>query len=253
MISVAVSGAAGRMGSLVASTVAAAADLDLVACFDPAGSGEAGGVPVTAEPADLAGADVVVEFTTPDVVMQNLTIWRNMDLNAVVGTSGFDDARLAALREQWGSGPPNCLVVPNFSIGGVLMMRFAALAAPHFAASEVIELHHDRKVDAPSGTALATAADIRAAGGRQDRAAESVELIDGARGADAGGVRVHSIRLPGLLAHQEILFGSEGELLTVRHDTTDRAAFMPGVLLGVRAVSGLTHPVTVGLEGLLGL
>jgi 4-hydroxy-tetrahydrodipicolinate reductase len=117
----------------------------------------------------------------------------------------------------------------------------------------VIELHHDRKADAPSGTALATAAAMRAAGGRQERAVESAELVEGARGADAGGVRVHAVRLPGLLAHQEVLLGSEGEVLTIRHDTTDRAAFMPGVLLAVRAVSGLTRPVTVGLEGLLGL
>jgi len=253
MISVAVSGAAGRMGGLVAATVEAAPDLVLAACFDPVGSGEVEGRAVTADPADLAGADVVVEFTTPDVVMQNLTVWREMGLNGVVGTSGFDDARLAALREQWGSGPPNCLVVPNFSVGAVLMMKFAEIAAPHFAASEVIELHHDRKADAPSGTALATAAGIRAAGGRQDRATESEELVDGARGADAGGVRVHAVRLPGLLAHQEVLFGSEGEALTIRHDTTDRVAFVPGVLLAVRAVSGLTAPVTVGLEGLLGL
>ena len=253
MISVAVSGAAGRTGSLVAATVAAAPDLELTACFDPAGSGEAGGREVTADPASLSGADVVVEFTTPDVVMQNLNAWREMDLNAVVGTSGFDDARLAALGKQWGSGPPNCLVVPNFSIGAVLMMKFAEIAAPHFTASEIIELHHDRKADAPSGTALATAARIRAAGGRQDRFTEPEELVDGARGADAGGVRVHAVRLPGLLAHQEVLFGSEGEALTLRHDTTDRLAFMPGVLLAVRAVAGLTNPMTVGLEGLLGL
>ncbi|MBU1227292.1 MAG: 4-hydroxy-tetrahydrodipicolinate reductase [Actinobacteria bacterium] len=253
MISVAVSGAAGRMGSLVAATVSAAADLELAACFDPRGLGTAGGRAVTADPADLSGADVVVEFTTPDVVMQNLAVWREMNLNAVVGTSGFDEARLAALTIQWGSGPPNCLVVPNFSIGAVLMMRFAEMAAPHFAASEVIELHHDRKADAPSGTALATAAAMRAAGGRQERAVESAELVEGARGADAGGVRVHAVRLPGLLAHQEVLLGSEGEVLTIRHDTTDRAAFMPGVLLGIRAVAGLTRPVTVGIQGLLGL
>lgn len=253
MISVAVSGAAGRMGRLVAATVAAASDLELAGCYDPAGRGEVEGLGVTADPADLASADVVVEFTTPDVVMQNLAVWRDLGLNAVVGTSGFDEGRLAALSEQWGSGPPNCLVVPNFSIGAVLMMQFARMAAPHFAAAEIIELHHDRKADAPSGTALATAAGMREAGGRQERAVESAELVDGARGADAGGVRVHAVRLPGLLAHQEVLLGSEGETLTIRHDTSDRAAFMPGVLLGIRAVAGLTRPVTVGLESLLGL
>ena len=252
MIGVAVSGAAGRMGALVADTVAAAADLDLVACFDPGGSGEVAGVPVSADPNSVGGADVVVEFTTPDVVMQNLAAWRRLGVHAVVGTSGFDEARLAALGEQWGSGPPNCLVVPNFSIGAVLMIRFAETAAPHFAAAEIVELHHDRKADAPSGTALATAARMEAAGGRQERAVESEELVAGARGADAG-VPVHAVRLPGLLAHQEVLLGSAGETLTIRHDTTDRAAFMPGVLLAVRGVPGLDAPLTVGLEGLLGL
>jgi 4-hydroxy-tetrahydrodipicolinate reductase len=201
----------------------------------------------------VADAEVVVEFTTPDVVMQNLERWRGMGLHAVVGTSGFDEARLEALRRQWGDGPPNCLVAPSFSIGAVLMMRFAEIAAPHLSAAEVIELHHDRKADAPSGTALATAARMGAAGGTQDRAVESEELVRGARGADAGGVRVHSVRLPGLLAHQEVLLGSPGETLTIRHDTSDRAAFMPGVLLGVRKVFGLSDSVTVGLEGLLGL
>ena len=254
MISVGVSGASGRMGSLVADTIAAAPDLDLEACYDPAGSGEVvGGVAVSDDPAAIAGCEVVVEFTNPEVVMANLARWREAGSHAVVGTSGFDEDRLAALRTAWGSGPPNCLVVPNFSIGAVLMMRFAALASPHFRASEVIELHHDRKADAPSGTALATAAGMTAAGARQERETESAELAAGARGADADGVRVHAVRLPGLLAHQEVLLGSPGETLTIRHDTTDRAAFMPGVLLAVREVGNVGEPVTVGLDGLLGL
>ena len=254
MISVAVSGAGGRMGRMVASAVAAAPDLVLSACFDPAHEGSSvEGVTVSGDPSALAGSDIVVEFTFPSVVMQNLDTWRGMGLHAVVGTSGFGEGRLAALREQWGSGPPNCLVVPKFSIGAVLMMRFAEMAAPHFSASEVIELHHDRKADAPSGTALATAARMNAAGGPQDRSVESEELVHGARGADAAGVPVHAVRLPGLLAHQEVLLGSEGEVLTIRHDTTDRVAFMPGVLLAVRGVAGSIDPVTVGLEGLLGL
>ena len=140
--------------------------------------------------------------------------------------------------------------VPRLSIGAVLMMRFAETAAPHFAASEVIELHHDDKVDAPSGTALATAGRLAAAGGRQERRVESEELVAGARGADAAGVRVHAVRLPGLLAHQEVLLGSPGEMLTIRHDTSDRIAFMPGVLLAIRGVAGLDGLV-VGLENLL--
>jgi 4-hydroxy-tetrahydrodipicolinate reductase len=242
------------MGRLVAGAIAAAADLELTACFDPHHAGDrVSGVIVSGDPSVVAGSDVVVEFTTPDVVMGNLRSWREAGAHAVVGTSGFDEARLAALATQWSSAPPNCLVVPNFSIGAVLMMRFAELAAPHFGASEVIELHHDRKADAPSGTALATADRMARAGGRQDREVESTELVAGARGAGAGGVRVHSVRLPGLLAHQEVLLGSPGETLTIRHDTTDRVAFLPGVLLAVRSVAGLGDPVTVGLDGLLGL
>jgi 4-hydroxy-tetrahydrodipicolinate reductase len=252
MTRVGVSGAAGRMGRLVAEAVAAAPGLELVAGYDPAGGGEAiGGFPVSTDPAVLAVAEVVVEFTHPEVVMENLARWRSLGLHSVVGTSGFDTSRLAELRRQWGSGPPNCLVVPNFSVGAALMMRFAAEAAPHFAAAEVVELHHDRKADAPSGTALATAAGMMAAGGGQTRAVESRETVPGARGADVGGVRVHAVRLPGLVAHQEVILGSPGETLTIRHDTTDRAAFIPGVLLAVRAVAGLTEPVTVGLEAVL--
>ncbi len=254
MIRVGISGAAGRMGGLIAETVAGTGDLELVAAYDPAGAGaRIGEIEIGETPDAMAGADVVVEFTTPDVVMQNLDRWRDLGVHAVVGTSGFDEGRLAALREQWGAGPPNCLVVPNFSIGAVLMMRFAEMAAPHFDASEIIELHHDRKADAPSGTALATAARMKMAGGRQERSAESAELVRGARGANADGSRIHAVRLPGLVAHQEVLLGSAGETLTIRHDTTDRVAFMPGVLLGIRGVSGLAESVTVGLESLLGL
>jgi 4-hydroxy-tetrahydrodipicolinate reductase len=254
MTRVAVSGAAGRMGRLVAEAVAAVPDLELVAAYDPNRAGEqAAGVVVSADPEVAAAAEVLVEFTNPSVVLGNLARWRKMGLHAVVGTSGFDDARLAVLRRKWGSGPPNCLVVPNFSIGAALMMRFAAAAAPHFAAAEIVELHHDRKADAPSGTALATAAGMAAAGGRQERAVESREAAPGARGAAVEGVRVHAVRLPGLLAHQEVILGSPGETLTIRHDTTERAAFLPGVLLGIRRVADLPEPVTVGLQGLLGL
>jgi len=253
MIHVAVSGAAGRMGGLICAAVAGATDLELVGAYDPVAGGEVCGVTVAAAPEALAGADVVVEFTTPDVVLDNLAHWRRLGANAVVGTSGFDEARLAALRDAWGDGPPNCLVVPNFSIGAVLMMRLAEIAAPHFAAAEVIELHHDRKADAPSGTALATAARIAAAAPNQRRTVESAELIPGARGASASGVPVHAVRLPGLVAHQEVLLGNPGEWLTIRHDTTDRGVFVPGVLLGIRTVAGLPEPVTVGLEEVLGL
>ena len=242
------------MGGLVAETIAAQTDLTLVSGFDPHAPGRTvAGIVVSSDPTVVGEADVVVEFTTPDVVMENLARWRDLGVHAVVGTSGFDEARLAALRTQWGTSAPNCLVVPNFSIGAVLMIRFAELAAPHFAAAEVIELHHDHKADAPSGTALSTAARMNAAGGRQERDIDSSELLPGARGANAAGVPIHSVRLPGLVAHQEVLLGSAGETLTIRHDTTDRISFMPGVLLAVRSVAGLTDRVTVGLEGLLGI
>lgn len=253
MIRVAVSGAGGRMGGLVMETVAAAEDLELVAGYDPNHAGETvAGMTVSADPSVVSGADVVVEFTAPAVVMENLRRWHGAGVSAVAGTSGFDAVRLAELREFWTEAPPHCLIAPNFSIGAVLMMRFAELAAPHFAASEIIELHHDHKVDAPSGTALTTAERITAAGGRQERAVESAESVAGARGADAA-TRIHSVRLPGLLAHQEVLFGSPGETLTIRHDTLDRVSFMPGVLLAIRSVQDLPDPVTVGIERLLGL
>jgi 4-hydroxy-tetrahydrodipicolinate reductase len=253
MTAVGVSGAGGRMGRLVATAVADAGDLDLAALFDPQAGGETvAGHEVAADPEVMSGVDVVVEFTRPDVVMDNLATWHRLGVHAVVGTSGFDAVRVAAVEELWGDGPSHCLIVPNFSIGAVVMMRLAELAAPHFSAAEIVELHHDRKADAPSGTATATAERLAAAAD-QHRAVESHELVAGARGADVAGVRVHAVRLPGLVAHQEVLLGGPGETLTIRHDTTDRAAFLPGVLLGIRAVAGLPQPVTVGLEGLLGL
>ena len=222
---VAVSGAAGRMGALVVEAIREAPDLELGGVFDPSATEGTG---VSTDPKVIRGADVVVEFTVPEVVMTNL------------------------VQSSWGSGPPNCLIAPNFSIGAVLMMRFAELAAPHFAAAEVIELHHDQKADAPSGTAVSTAGRIAAAKPEQQRRVESAELIEGARGANVDGVAVHGIRLPGLLAHQEVLLGNDGELLTIRHDTSDRKSFMAGVLLAVRNVRRLPG-VTVGIEGLLGL
>ena len=250
---VAVSGAGGRMGGLVAETIRDAEGLELGPLYDPHHAGATvAGQQISNDASVIAGADVVVEFTEPAVVMENLATWRSLSLNAVVGTSGFDADRVARLRKQWGSGPPNCLLVPNFSIGAVVMMRLAELSAPHFAAAEIIELHHDRKVDAPSGTAIATAERIADAA-PQSRVVESTELLPGARGADVAGVPVHAIRLRGLVAHQQVLFGGTGETLTIRHDTTDRTAFMPGVLAAIRAVTDLDEPVTVGLESVLGI
>ena len=249
---VAVSGAGGRMGHLVAETVHQHRDHQLAALFDPNGGVPVGGIDVSDDPAVVAATDVVVEFTVPDVVMANLATWNELGVHAVVGTSGFDAVRIEELRDMWGSGPPNVLVAPNFSIGAVMLMRLSELAAPHFRAAEVIELHHDRKADAPSGTAIATAEKIGAAMD-QSRAADSDELVAGARGAEVSTVPVHAVRLPGLVAHQEVIFGGEGQVLSIRHDTTDRASFMPGVVLAVESVAGLQDPVTVGLEPLLGI
>ncbi|MDP8958416.1 MAG: 4-hydroxy-tetrahydrodipicolinate reductase [Actinomycetota bacterium] len=239
------------MGRLVAEAIEAAEDLELAALYDPAHAGQrVAGLEVEGQPDALQEAQVVVEFTRPEVVMGNLRRWRGMGLNAVVGTSGFTEARFQELRRSWGPGPPNCLVAPNFSIGAVLLMRLAELAAPFFSAAEVIELHHEAKADAPSGTALATARRLADARRREPPAVQSEELVPGARGAAVAGVPVHAVRLPGLVAHQEVILGAPGQVLTLRHDTTDRRSFLPGVLLAVRRVGELTG-VTVGLEALL--
>lgn len=250
MIAVGVSGAAGRMGRLVAAGIAAASDMDLVAAYDPAApDAEVCGLAVSDDPRCLRTAHVVVEFTVPDVVMGNLAAWQGLGAHTVVGTSGFDSARIGEVKRIFGDGPPNSLIAPNFSIGAVLMMHFAERAAPHFTAAEIVELHHDRKADAPSGTALETARRMEVGGSRR---VESAELAPGARGAAVGDVPVHAVRLPGLLAHQMVLLGTDGETLTIRHDTSDRAAFLPGVLLAVRSIAELPG-VTVGLEPLLGI
>jgi 4-hydroxy-tetrahydrodipicolinate reductase len=242
------------MGSLVAETIRYATGFELTALYDPNGAGETvAGLEVSATPEVMVDVDVVVEFTVPDAVMENLERWHTLGRHAVVGTSGFGEQRLKELDAFWTQGNANCLIVPNFSIGAVVMMRLAEIAAPHFDAAEVIEMHHDRKVDAPSGTATATATRIAKASQGQRRQVESKELIAGARGAEVDGVPVHAVRLPGLVAHQAVMLGGMGETLTIRHDTTDRQAFMPGVVLAIRKVGELPMPVTVGLDSLLGL
>jgi 4-hydroxy-tetrahydrodipicolinate reductase len=241
------------MGNLVANTIAYATGFELTALYDPkAGGGNVAGLEISETPEVMVDADVVVEFTNPDVVMSNLHRWHTLGRHAVVGTSGFGEERLSELESFWGDGAGNCLIVPNFSIGAVVMMRIAEIAAPHFDAAEVIEMHHDRKADAPSGTAIATAQRIANAA-EQKREVVSKELVAGARGGDVDSVPVHSVRLPGLVAHQAVMLGGMGETLTIRHDTTDRQAFMPGVVLAVRKVADLPLPVTVGLDPLLGL
>ena len=247
LIAVAVLGARGRMGQQVCAAVEAAADLELVASIDL-------GDPLSS--AVESGAQVVVDFTHPDGVMDNLSFAVEHGLHAVVGTTGFTDDKLATVA-QWLAGKPGLgvLVAPNFGIGAVLAMKFAQLAAPYFESAEVIELHHPQKVDAPSGTATATARLIAAARARAGMSAApdaTTAEVPGARGADIDGVRVHSVRATGLLAHQEVLFGTEGETLMIRHDSLNRSSFMPGVLLAVREV-GNRPGLTVGLDSLLGL
>jgi 4-hydroxy-tetrahydrodipicolinate reductase len=246
MIKVGVLGAKGRMGSEVCRAIDAAEDMRVTAAVDVGDARE-----------PLADCDVVVDFTHPSAVMENVQWCLAHGRNVVVGTSGFDEARLAAVG-GWLGGTPSArvLIVPNFSVGAVLMMRFAEQAARFFESAEVIELHHAAKVDAPSGTASRTAALIsaaRAAAGLGPSPDATVSEVAGARGAALDGVRVHSVRLAGLLAHQEVLLGGHGEILTIRHDSLDRASFMPGVLMAVRGVAALPPGVTVGLEDLLGL
>ena len=246
MIKVGVLGAKGRMGSEVSRTVDAAPDLELTAAVDVGDARD-----------PLAGCDVVVDFTHPGAVMDNLRWCLDHDRSVVVGTSGFDDARLATVRDCLGESPSaRALIVPNFSIGAVLMMYFAAKAAPFFESAEIIELHHAAKADAPSGTATRTAsliAEARAGAELGPPPDATVSEVAGARGATLDGVRVHSVRLAGLLAHQEVLLGGHGEILTIRHDSMDRSSFMPGVLLAVRGVGSLPPGLTVGLDGMLGL
>jgi 4-hydroxy-tetrahydrodipicolinate reductase len=245
VIKVGVLGARGRVGSEVCRGVEAADGLDLVAAID---AGDDIGQLVT------AGAEAVVDFTHPDVVMDNLEFCIDHGIHAVVGTTGFDDARLDTLRGWLADAPTaGVLIAPNFSIGAILMMRFAVAAAPYYESVEVIELHHPTKADAPSGTARRTAELIAAA--RREAGLGPVPDatstgLEGARGADVDGIRVHGLRIRGLVAHQEVLLGGPGETLTIRHDSLDRASFVPGVLTGLRAIAG--HPgLTVGLEQFL--
>mgnify|MGYP001820143446 FL=1 len=250
---VGVSGASGQMGSLAARTILDQDDMHLIALYDPHTRGNIGGLSISQSHDALDGCDVIVEFSRPDAVMDNLEHWRQFGANVVVGTSGFDEERLNELERLWGKGPGNCLVVPNFSIGGVLMMKLSELVASHYPVAEVIEMHHDRKADAPSGTSIATARRIAAVSPEQTRHTESEETIDGALGAIVEGVHVHSVRLPGLVAHQRVVFGGGGDILSIQHDTTDRSAFMPGMLLAIRSIEAQQHPVAVGLEPLLGI
>jgi 4-hydroxy-tetrahydrodipicolinate reductase len=244
-IKVGVLGARGRVGSEVCRAVERADDLQLVAAIGSTDALDS-----------LALADVVVDFTRPDVVMDNLRWCIGRGLHCVVGTTGFDEERLDQLRTDLGDSPRvGVVVAPNFSIGAVLMMRFAATAAPFYESVEIVELHHPDKADAPSGTSRRTAEVVGAA--RREAGLDTVPDatstgLDGARGAQVDGIHIHSVRARGLVAHQEVLLGTAGETLTIRHDSLDRASFAPGVLVAVHAVTSRPG-LTVGLEELLDL
>jgi 4-hydroxy-tetrahydrodipicolinate reductase len=226
VIRVVVSGAAGRMGETVCEAVAEADDLELAGRADPALEAPLSGA--------LGPADVMVDFTTPESALDNVRECLAAGVHAVVGTTGFplDELRTVAERSAAAGERARVFAAPNFAIGAVLMMQIARQVAPHMPECEIVELHHERKLDAPSGTAKRTAALIREAGGNVHEP-------------------IHSVRLPGLVAHQEVIFGGQGQTLSIRHDSTDRRSFMPGVLLAVRRVGGLAEPLTVGLEHLL--
>jgi 4-hydroxy-tetrahydrodipicolinate reductase len=247
MIKVGVLGANGKMGTQTVATITAAADLELVAALDLGDS---------IEILKKSGAEVVVDFTHPDSVMANLEYAINNGINVVVGTTGFDSAKLAKVKELLANNPKvGALIAPNFGLGAVLMMQFAAQAAKHFESVEIIELHHPNKADAPSGTATRTAeliTDARKVANRPPMPDATTSALPGARGAKVGDVPIHSLRLRGLVAHQEVILGDQGETLSIRHDSIDRTGFMPGVLLGIRKVG--SHPgLTFGLEKFLDL
>jgi 4-hydroxy-tetrahydrodipicolinate reductase len=261
MIKVGVVGAGGRMGQEVARAVHGAADMELVAAVDPAHVGEdAAGRTIVGETMALAdlGAEVVVDFTIAEAVRHNIAQYAEQRVHAVIGTSGLSDEDLDQIRKAFEGSGRNVVVAANFAIGAVLLMHCSRVIAPHMDGVEVIELHHDAKRDAPSGTALRTAALIAEARGEAGSGPLGPDpttdfVLAGARGAEAtGGVHIHSVRLPGLVAHEEVVFGAAGQSLSLRHDSYDRTSFMPGVLLAVRAVGGRPG-LTLGLEPLLGL
>ena len=261
MTKVGVFGAAGRMGSTVCEAVEGDPDLELVAAVDPLHAGidlrrvanvDSHLQVAAAREALLdAGAEVVVDFTVAEAARENLAFAAEHGLHAVVGTTGFGDEDFERLRGSFTKS--SCLVAANFAIGAVLMMRFAELAAPWFETAEIIELHHDGKIDAPSGTAMRTAERMAASSSEWGEDPTTAHVVEGARGGSGpGGIPIHSVRLHGLFAHQEVLLGTSGQSLTIRHDTYDRTCYMPGVLLAVKRVAERPG-LTLGLEPLLDL
>ena len=257
-VTVGVFGAAGRMGATVCQAVVDDAELELVAAVDPGAVGAplgevvgvASALAIVERPEDLeVTPEVMIDFTHLDAARHNLTWCAENGVHAVVGTTGFTDEDLARFERDFATS--NCLIAPNFAIGAILMMRFAELAAPWFETAEVIELHHDAKVDAPSGTAMRTVERMAVASGDWAPDPTTTHTVAGARGGEGpAGIRVHSVRMRGMVAHQEVLLGTTGQTLSIRHDSYDRSSFMPGVVLAARTVAD--HPgVTVGLDPFL--
>jgi 4-hydroxy-tetrahydrodipicolinate reductase len=245
------------MGRTVCAAIAADPGTTLVAAVDPHGAGDlVEGVTVSAEPRAIvdAGAQVVVDFTVVDAARTNIEFAALHALHAVVGTSGLSSDDVARFHSEFAGAGRSCLIAPNFAIGAVLAIRLAELAAPYFETAEVIELHHDNKRDAPSGTAMHTVARLAAASGDWAADPTDIEILPGARGGEGpAGIRVHSVRMRGMVAHEEVLLGTTGQTLSIRHDSYDRTSFMPGVLLAVKKVGSLEPGVTVGLDAILDL
>ncbi len=255
-LKVGVLGAAGRMGQTACSAVMSDESVELLAAVDlNADSAEVSfdGVTLSGELGDFfkAKVDVVVDFTVAEASRTNLPLLAEEGIDAVVGTSGLSEQDFEWIDQKFDKS--SCLVVPNFAIGAVLMMHFAATASPWFKTAEIIEYHHNQKIDSPSGTALATAEMMHAASDEWENDPTTKENILGARGAKLEGIPIHSVRMQGMVAHQEVILGSTGQTLTIRHDSTDRESFMPGVLMAVKGVGGLSNGLTVGLEKLIGI
>lgn len=260
---VAVAGADGRMGREVVNAVLNETDLSLVGAVDARNHGLDVGILACGKPCGVllagnlgrvleeTGAEVVVDFTTPEIIRRNLSVYLSHRVNVVIGTTGLSEEDIDEIDREAREAGIGVVIAPNFAIGAILMMKFATVAAKYFPNVEIIELHHDQKLDAPSGTAIKTAELIKVKREtiRQGHPDEQ-EKIPGARGALFDGMRIHSVRLPGLVAHQEVLFGGHGQTLSIRHDSINRESFMPGVILAVRKVIGLKG-VTYGLEKLL--
>jgi len=254
-IKVGVLGAAGRMGMVVGDGVAADPELDLVARIDPQGGD---GISTSLEALVEAGAEVAIDFTQPDQVFGNVTFCIEHGIHCVIGTTGMSEAELEKVGELAAAGSGNVFVAPNFSIGAVLLMHVAKQVARHLGSCEIVEMHHNAKLDAPSGTALRTAQGIaevwkehgRPSGG--DHHPNEEEKVTGSRGGEAAGIHVHAVRLQGAEAHQEVIFGGPGQTLTIRHDAMNRSSYLPGIILAVKALPSRPG-LTVGLEHLLGL